>query len=98
MLHDGVRGNIDLSGYSYHMVPAIIAFLFVGIFDLSGVIHALSCMAKILDEYGHAPGRSDHPPLTYPLQLPVDRTPTTPFPLANSLPSRHFDQPPQAPG
>jgi hypothetical protein len=69
VLHDGVRGNIDLSGYSYHMVPAIIAFLFVGIFDLSGVIHALSCMAKILDEYGHAPGRSDHPPPTYPLQL-----------------------------
>lgn len=84
VLHDGVRGNIDLSGYSYHMVPAIIAFLFVGIFDLSGVIHALSCMAKILDEYGHAPGRSDHP-----------RFHVFPNSLSLSNPFRHSDQPSQ---
>lgn len=58
----GVWGwqNIDFSSYNVQMVPAIMAFLFVGIFDLSGVIHGLASLAKLVDghdPHGHAPGR-----------------------------------------
>ena len=57
-LQYGVTRNIDLrpSSLSWDMLPPLLAFLFVGLFDISGVMFGLSSLAKIMEEDGHIPG------------------------------------------
>jgi MFS superfamily sulfate permease-like transporter len=57
-LQYGVTRNIDLrpSALTADMLPPLLAFLFVGLFDISGVMFGLSSLAKIMEEDGHIPG------------------------------------------
>lgn len=57
-LQYGVTRNIDLrpSVLTADMLPPLLAFLFVGLFDISGVMFGLSSLAKIMEEDGHIPG------------------------------------------
>lgn len=57
-LEYGVTRNIDLTpaSLSWEMLPPLLAFLFVGLFDISGVMFGLSSLAKIMEEDGHIPG------------------------------------------
>lgn len=57
-LQYGATRNIDVrpSSLSLDMLPPVLAFLFVGIFDISGVMFGLSSLAGIMEEDGHIPG------------------------------------------
>lgn len=54
-LHYGVRQNLDLSpaALSTDMILPALAFLLVGIFDVSGVMFGLASLARLVDADGH---------------------------------------------
>lgn len=52
-LQYGVRQNLDFSALSPDMVLPALAFLLVGIFDVSGVMFGLASLARLVDADGH---------------------------------------------
>jgi xanthine/uracil/vitamin C permease (AzgA family) len=62
----GVTENIDLTSWSLNMLPAVLAFLLVGVFDVSGVMFGLSALAHKTHEpreHHHVPGRCGAQPM-----------------------------------
>jgi xanthine/uracil/vitamin C permease (AzgA family) len=58
-LRYGVLENISFTDWTPEMIPTVLAFLFVGIFDVSGVVFGLSSLAKehLMDPERHVHGR-----------------------------------------
>lgn len=52
-LQYGVTRNLDFSNLTRDMILPTLAFLFVGIFDVSGVMFGLASLARLVDQDGH---------------------------------------------
>jgi xanthine/uracil/vitamin C permease (AzgA family) len=55
----GIVNNLDfrVRDYPREMISAVVAFIFVGIFDISGVVFGMAELAKLDQPDGSIPGR-----------------------------------------